>query len=220
MAVVAFVRPQASLVAEAVGVAGCAEFGEAENRLRLYGRAMRLCFIFVLAAWLILQTGCLLSLFLHFQFGIVAGTVDGTIAFKFWPLIDDFNPDHGVSNAFSPHIFPLSVEIFYAIILMIASVPFCASLLYLAKLFSLYSRGEVFTPHNATVMRRIGHSIMATGYSPLLLGPFAHWIGVLRPVTGMTGGMITFVFLGIVLLAISHVMDIGQRIKQDQEDIL
>ena len=69
-------------------------------------------------------------------------------------------------------------------------------------------------------MRRVGHCLMATGYSPLLLGPVAHAIGVLRPVTGVTEGMIAFFFMGMILLAISRVMAIGQRLQQDQEDIL
>ena len=220
MAIVAFVRLTPSVAVESVGVPGCLDFGEAESRLRLYGRAMRLCFVLVLTAWVVLQIGCLLSLFLHFRSGVVVGTINGTIAFKFWPLIDYFSPNHALSNAFSPHVFPLDVSVSYAIILMIASAPFCASLLYLAKLFDLYSHGEVFTQRNATVMRRIGHSIMATGYSPLLLGPAAHAIGVLKPVSGMTDGMIAFCFVGLILLAISHVMEIGQRLRQDQEEIL
>jgi len=181
---------------------------------------MKFCFLFVLALWVILQVGCVLSLFLHFRSGIVVGTIDGSLAFKFWPLIDYFAPTHALSHEFSPHVFPLHVSIACSAILIMASVPFCAALLYLAQLFNLYLHGEVFSQRNAIVMRRIGHSIMATGYSPLLLGPLAHTIGVLKPITGLTDAMIAFVFLGLVLLAISHVMEIGQRMQQDQEEIL
>ena len=220
MAVVAFVMSEPGRAAAPAGVRGCPEFREAESRLRVYGRAMRFCFIFVFSAWVILQIGCIFSLFLHFRSGIVVGTVDGTVAFKFWPLIDYFSPGHASSNAFIPHVFPPNVALCYAIILMVAAVPFCGSLLFLAKLFGLYSHGEVFTQRNTTVMRRIGHSMMATGYSPPLLGPLAHAIGVLKPVTGITDTMIAFVFLGLILLAISHVMEIGHRLRQDQEDII
>jgi hypothetical protein len=181
---------------------------------------MRLCFILILALWVMLQIGCLMSLFLHFRSGIVTGTIDGTLAFKFWRPVDYFSPNHALSGAFVPHVFPLGVEIGYSVILIVASVPFCASLFYLAELFDLYSRGEVFTRHIATMMRRIGHAIMATGYSPLLLGPVAHAIGVLKPISGITDGMIAFVVVGLSLLAISHVMEIGRRLRQDQEDIL
>ena len=218
MAVVAFVRPDPGPVpAPAYGVGAD---GAAESRLRVYGRAMRLCFLVVLALWGSLQIGCLLSLFLHFQAGIVAGIRDGTVAFKFWPMIEYFSPHYELKDGFSPHVFPLGVAIGYSLIMVIASVPFCASLLYLAKLFDLYSRREIFTQRTTSVMRRIGHSILATGYSPLLLGPFAHAIGVLKPVSGITEGMIAFVFVGLILLAISHVMEIGQRMRQDQEEIL
>ncbi len=220
MTVVAFAPPKPSLAAEPVGVSEYAACGAAESRLRLYGLAMRFCFMLVLGTWAILQIGCLLSLFLHFQSGIVAGTINGTLAFKFWPPIDYFSPSHASASAFVPHAFPTAVAIGYSLILFVASVPFCAALFYLAELFGRYSHGEVFTQRNATVMRRMAHSILATGYSPLLLGPLAHAIGVLRPITGITDAMIAFMLLGLILLAISHVMEIGKRLQQDQEAFL
>ncbi len=219
MAVVAFVRPQPDIVAKPAGPVGWSEPGMAYGRLRLYGRAMKFCFIAVLASWVVLQVGCVLSLFLHFP-GIVAGTIDGSIAFKFWPPVEYFAPTHALAHEFAPKVYPPAVSIVFAAILIVASVPFCAALGYLAQLFTFYSRGEVFTERNTIVMRRIGHSIMATGYSPLLLGPIAHLIGVLKPVTGVTDAMIAFFLVGLILLAISHVMTIGQRLQQDQEEIL
>jgi uncharacterized membrane protein len=158
--------------------------------------------------------------FTDWLFAFVTGTIDGTIAFKFWPSIDYFSPNHALSSIFVPRVYPPNIAICYAAILMVASVPFCASLLYLEKLFSLYSRGEVFTTRNVMVMRCVGHSILATGYSPLLLGPIAHAIGVLKPISGVTDGMIAFALVGLILLAIAHVMEIGQHMRQDQEDIL
>jgi len=56
--------------------------------------------------------------------------------------------------------------------------------------------------------------------SPLLLGPIAHAIGVLKPISGITDGMIAFALVGLILLAIAHVMEIGRHMRQDQEDIL
>lgn len=220
MPVVPFVRSKPDFIAPSASLSIASRFGTAENKLRAYGRAMRLFFGFVFAGWMILQIGCLLSLFLHFRSGIVVGEIDGTLAFKFWPLLNYFSPNHALSNVFMPYDFPLLVSVSYAVIFVIASAPFCASLLYLMELFSLYSNGEVFERRNTTVMRLIGHSVMATGYAPFLLGPVAHEIGVLKPITGVTDGMIAFVFVGLILLAISHVMDIGERLRQDQEDIL
>ncbi len=220
MPVVPFARSEPDFIAPSASLSIPSRFGTAENKLRAYGRAMRLFFGFVFAGWMILQIGCLLSLFLHFRSGIVVGEIDGTLAFKFWPLLNYFSPNHALSNVFMPYDFPLLVSVSYAVIFVIASAPFCASLLYLMELFSLYSHGEVFARRNTTLMRRIGHSVMATGYAPFLLGPVAHEIGVLKPITGVTDGMIAFVFLGLILLAISHVMDIGERLRQDQEEIL
>lgn len=220
MNVVAFVRPEPDRDVAPAGAPGREVASEAEARLRLYGLAMKFCFMVVLASWVALQIGCVLSLFLHFRSGIVVGTIDGSIAFRFWAPIDYLAPAHALAREFSPKVFPVSVSIAFTMILAVASVPFCASLSYLAQLFALYSRGKAFTRRNATVMRRLGHSIMATGYSPFLLGPIAHMIGVLRPVTGLTDKMIAFVFLGLILLAISHATEIGQRMQQDQEAIL
>jgi uncharacterized membrane protein len=214
MAVIAFVRPEPALMAAP------AQSCPAQSKLRLYGRTLSACFLALLALWLAEQIGCLLSLFLHFHAGIVAGTINGTLAFKFWPALDDFSPTHALSNAFVPHIFPAPVAIAYALILLVASVPFCAALWYLARLFTFYAHGEIFTPRTEAVMRRIGHAVLATGYSPFLLGPFAHAIGVLKPVTGVTSAMIACVILGLILLAMSHVMAIGQRLQQDQEGFL
>ena len=216
MAVVAFVGSKPEVLGAPDGSAD----GKADGRLRLYGRLMRLCFILILAAWVALQTGCLLSLFLHFRSGVVVGTIDGSLAFKFWPVVDYLVPTHASARAFSPKAYPLDVSVAFSSILIVASVPFCASLAFLAQLFTFYSRGEVFTRRNVIVMRRIGHSLAATGYSPFLLGPLAHMLGVLKPITGVTDGMIAFFFVGLILLAISHVMAIGQRLQQDQEDIL
>ena len=220
MAVVTLVRPAPDSFAKPTGAAGWAEPGEAYGRLRLYGRTMKVCFSIVLAAWITLQAGCLLSLFLHFRSGIVVGTIDGTIAFRFWPPIEYFVPTHTQAHEFVPTIYPFAVSTVFSMILLVASVPFCCSLAFLGQLSTCYSRGEVFSQRNTIVMRRIAHSVMATGYSPLLLGPFAHMIGVLKPVTGVTNGMIAFCLVGLVLLAISHVMTIGQRLQQDQEEIL
>jgi uncharacterized membrane protein len=214
MAVVAFVRP------EPATIAAPAQICPAESQLLLYGRALSACFTTLLAVSLAVQTGCLLSLFLHFRAGIVAGTINGTVAFKFWPALDYFSPTHALSSAFVPHIFPACVAIAYAMILLIASVPFCAALWYLARLFALYAHGEIFTPRTEAVMRRVGHAVLATGYSPFLLGPAAHAIGVLKPVTGVTNAMIACMLLGLILLAMSHVMAIGQRLQQDQESFL
>ncbi len=220
MAVVVLVRPKPDILATPTAAAGSAGLGTAYDRLRLYGRTMTFCFIAVLVAWMTVQVGCLLSLFLHFRSGIVVGEIDGSIAFRFWPLVDYFAPAHALAHEFVPKIYSPAVATGFSAILILASVPFCCSLAFLAQLFTFYSRGEVFERRNTIVMRRIGHSIMATGYSPLLLGPFAHMIGVLRPVTGVTDGMIAFCLVGLVLLAISHVMTIGQRLQQDQEEIL
>lgn len=219
MTVIAFVRtgPDHAMPADATGRA---EEARAELRLRRYGVMMKFCFIAVLAFWVALQVGCVLSLFLHFRSGIVVGTVDGTVAFRFWAPLDYLACAHAFSREFAPTLLPPEVAVGFTMILIVASVPFCASLAYLAQLFGAYSKGEVFTRTTASVMRRIGHSVMATGYSPLLLGPIAHMIGVLKPVTGVTDAMIAFVFMGLVLLAISHVMAIGQRLQQDQEDII
>ena len=214
MAVIAFVGPEpdAALPARLDG--------EAHRRLRLYGRVMTGCFVVVLARWVLLQVGCLPSVFLRFRSGIVVGTIDGTLAFRFWPAVDYFSPTHGLAHEFRPRAYSRAVAIAYAGILIVASVPFCASLAWLAQLFALYSRGEVFTDRNAAVMRRGGYALTCTGYSPLLLGPVAHAVGVLRPVTGVTDGMIVFFVAGLILLALSHVMTIGVRLQQAQEEIL
>ena len=215
MPVIAFVKPEP----DAVALPTRLDDG-AHRRLRRYGRMMTGSFIVVLTLWVILQVGCLLSLFLRFRSGIVVGTIDGTLAFRFWPAVDSVSPTHALAHEFRPRVYSRAVAIAYAGILVVASVPFCASLAWLAQLFGLYSRGEVFTDRNAAVMRRIGYALTCTGYSPLLLGPLAHLVGVLRPVTGVTDGMVVFFVAGLILLALSHVMAIGARLQQDQEDIL
>ena len=125
MAVIAFVRSEPDVV---VAPTVSDSSGKADSWLRLYGRTMKLCFIFVLASWVALQIGCLLSLFLHFRSGIVVGTIDGSLAFKFWPVVDYFVPTHALANEFSPKTYPLAVSIAFTAILIVASAPFCASL--------------------------------------------------------------------------------------------
>ena len=220
MTVVTFVRPEPELLVEPVARPPVVGAGTARSRLRFYGGAMSFGFLVVLVAWVATQIGCLLSMFLHFRSGIVTGTIDGTLAFRFSQPLGYLDLVHARSQGFSPATFSSSVAAAYTAILVTAAVPFCSALVLLSRLFRFYSRGEVFTDRNTIIMRRIGHSVMATGYLPLLLGPAAHAIGVLKPVTGVTGGMIAFLFMGLILLAISDVMTIGQGLQQDQEEIL
>ncbi len=220
MTVVTFVRPEPEFLVEPVARPPVVEAGSARSRLRFYGSAMRFSFLAVLAAWVATQIGCLLSMFLHFRSGIVTGTIDGTLAFRFSQPLAYLDLVHARAQGFSPTTFSGSVAAAYSAILVTASVPFCSALVLLSRLFRFYSRGEVFTDRNTIIMRRIGHSVMATGYLPFLLGPAAHAIGVLKPVTGVSGGMIAFLFVGLILLAISDVMTIGQGLQQDQEEIL
>jgi hypothetical protein len=218
MNVVAFARPEppSRVLAEVDRV----PTDKAENRLRWHGRAMRLCLLALLAAWLALQSLCLLSLFLRFRSGIVAGTIDGTLAFRFWPLVEYFSPDHAQRAAFVPRIFPFGVCAGYTLILALAALPFCAALLYLAELFGLYAAGEILTRRTTRAMRRAGQCLIATGVSPLLLGPAAHALRILRPLSGISAGMIVFFLVGLMLVAFSNTVEIGDRLRREQEEIV
>lgn len=220
MSVVAFVKPELRSPPEPRGAPGVAHPGSAASRLRVYACGIRLCLKSVLALWGTLQIACLLSLFLHFRAGIVAGTVDGTLAFRYLPPLGYLAPNMSASAAFIPHAFPQWVALAYAAIAVIASAPFCAALHYLAELFELYAQGLVFTKRNTALVRRVGHLVMATGYLPLALGPFAHSIGILKPVTGVSVAMIGFIVAGLAVLAVSNVAEIGDQMRQDQEGIL
>jgi Protein of unknown function (DUF2975) len=215
MAVVSFVRPDHPCPA----VPAARVPDEAEIRLKIYGRLLSRCFLVLFALFVFQVAGCVLSLFLHFRSGIVVGELDGTLSFYSWSPLDYVSLSLE-GDRFQPHDFPFHVCLLVAPLLIVVASPIALFLWFLFRLFGLYSEGQIFKAQNTLVMRRLGHAMMAWGYMPILCMPVFHWIGVARPTFAVTKEMLMSVFLGLVLLAISHVMEIGWRIQKEQEEII
>jgi hypothetical protein len=173
-----------------------------------------------LTLWVILQSMCILSLFCHFRTGVEAGMIDGTLAFRFWWLLDYINPAHAQIGRFQPRTFTVLRAVLFSALLITSSIPFVAAVCYLLRLLDGYRRGQVFGHKDTHTMRMLAYTTIATGCSPFFLAPFAHMIGMLKPVTGITGTMIGIVILGLVLYVLSHVLEVGRQLQREQETFL
>jgi hypothetical protein len=192
---------------------------EAKIRLRIYGRLLSRCFLLVFALFIVQVAGCILSLFLHFRSGIVVGNVDGNLSFYSWSPLDYVSLALG-NSSFHPEDFPTFTCFLVTPVLLVAASPIALVLWYLFRLFDLYAKGQIFKAKNTLIMQRLGHCMMACGYMPILCLPIFHWIGVIRPAFVITKEMLMSIFLGLVLLAISRVMEIGWRIQKENEEIV
>lgn len=215
MAVVAFLRPEHSPPLGEIAIGPT----ESEIRLRIYGSFLSRFFLAALLFHAIQAAAIEVSLFAHFRWGIVAGEVNGEMIFNIWSPLD-FVSDDQTSSLFHPKFYPLSTCLLASPILIFQQLPFALFLWFLSRLFGLYAQGKIFGNQDAFIMRKISYSLVAMGLLPLPLFPLAHWLGIYSHGFVLNMSMLSCVFLGLVLLAIAHVLEIGSLMRREQEGIL
>jgi hypothetical protein len=173
-----------------------------------------------LALWSLLQLACVLALFGYVGPVAEAGMIDGSLAFRFWGAIDYVNPAHAHMAHFRLENFPPAEAVSFSVVLILASAPFVTAMCYLIRLLESYRRQQIFGQANAHDTRMLAFATIATGTSPFFLAPIAHIIGMLKPVTGVSGAMIGVTLIGSLLLVVSLVMDIGVQLQREQESFL
>lgn len=192
----------------------------ARKRLGRYGGALMVGVATALALWTLLQLACVLALFGYAGPVAEAGIIDGSVAFRFWGAVDYVNPAHAHMAHFRPEIFPPAKAVAFSSVLILASAPLVIAMGYLIRLLESYRRQQIFGQGNARDTQMLAVSTIATGTSPFFLAPIAHLIGMLKPVTGVSGAMIGVTLIGCLLLVVSLVMDIGVQLQREQESFL
>ncbi|MFS3133840.1 DUF2975 domain-containing protein [Gluconacetobacter sacchari] len=190
-----------------------------ERRLRIYGRVLSMVAALAFSLNLVVDCGSAATLFFHFRHFIISGYYRGSTAVYCWSPLDMF--DWEITGAdFVPHDFPVGVALKLMPTLLIMSAVQLSFFWSLYQLFRLYAEGTVFGPRNTAAMRRMGAVLVAYGIAPMLLAPLEFAMNLVSRAIFLNGEILGYVFLGLVMMAIAHVMDIGRRIQQEQSEII
>lgn len=94
----------------------------------------------------------------------------------------------------------------------------------LRRLFGLYAKGAIFRADNVRCFRELGWSLFAWAGASFLFNPLAgiiltfHWKpGTRLLVINLDSQDLLAVFMGLVVLTVSWVMDQGRRLAEEQE---
>lgn len=209
MTVVAFIRPTPTGVEAAVRDAS--ETRE-ESRLRLYGKTLSALFIVLLIACSTLVAVGFLALLCRSKIFIAAGTFDGQMGFSVFSEIQ---------RGFVPvsHL-PVWVSTLAAVLLIVRFLPGLMILWYLHRLFSLYANGWIFSNRHTLQIQRISYVVLMYSVIRFITHPAMYAIGLAPDIIKYDIQQLDASVLGLILLAVAHVMAIGNRIQQEQEDYI
>jgi len=191
---------------------------EAERRLICYARALRALFFGLLAV-----SGALLAvgsaaLALRSGTYVVAGTVNHRLTFM--GVIGA-----PVAGMTSQDFIPVSRLPTWATslgspLLILRFLPGLLILIFLYRLFDLYAKGEVFTFATTREIRNISCSVLAYSCVSLVTHPLMYFLGLFPEVFSWDVQQIDALVLGVILLAVTYVMKIGNRIQEEQKDYI
>ncbi|MGA7674597.1 MAG: DUF2975 domain-containing protein [Rhizomicrobium sp.] len=101
----------------------------------------------------------------------------------------------------------------------IAMMPFFFIFWHLRGLFALYAAGTVFARQNATHLKRIGIWLIAYPFAKLAANILFRMAGGLDHAWFHMLGVQALV-LGIIVVAIAHVMEFGHEIEQEKDSFI
>ncbi|WP_342629876.1 DUF2975 domain-containing protein [Nguyenibacter vanlangensis] len=216
MTVVAFVRPTPVEAA----VRDAPETRE-ESRLRLYGKTLSALFMVLLISCSTLVLVGFTALLCRTRIFVSAGTLGGQMGFAFSSTFDPLAWSSEIQRGFVPvsHL-PVWVSTLAAVLLIIRFLPGLMILWYLHRLFSLYAQGSIFTNSHTLQMQRIAYAVLLYSVIRFITHPAMYAIGLAPDIIKYDIQQLDASVLGLILLAVAHVMAIGSRIQQEQEDYI
>lgn len=132
---------------------------------------------------------------------------------------------HGV--AFEPGLLSPVLRLLGFCVSMIPGAIAVWALLHLANLFGCFSRLQFFTTDTARSFRQFALAVLLTGLARPIAGGLMSLVTTMGNTPGnrfvsLTAGdsEMTAVFLGVVLLVVAWVMEQGQRIVEENEQIV
>jgi hypothetical protein len=103
---------------------------------------------------------------------------------------------------------------------LLTPATYLLAMAFLYQLFGLYAQGIVFSQRNVTILRRIGYTLIAVDLVKIiqsaLTGPVLGWLGVVKPYLTIEFGIGALV-VGLAIVLISHVMNVGCRIYETDQ---
>lgn len=191
---------------------------EAERRLYGYAKLLRAVFFAMLAISSTLVATGAMALLLRNSAYVVAGTVGQRLSFL--AVIGTPTTEMTGQHFVPAYKLPILTTTVGAPIFLLRFLPGLLILLFLYKLFNLYARGEVFTFATTSEIRNISYSVLAYSCISLITHPIMYLLGLFPELISYDMQQIDAFFLGIILLAVTYVMQIGNRIQEEQKDYI
>lgn len=191
---------------------------EAERCLKGYARSLRALFFGLLAVSCTLLAAGVAALTFRSGAYVVAGTVNHRLTFM---AMIGMPTDGITSQDFIPvSQLPIWVTSLGAPLLILRFLPGLLVLMFLYRLFDLYAKGEVFTFATTREIRNISCSVLAYSCVSLITHPLMYFLGLFPEVFSWEIQQIDALVLGVILLAVTYVMKIGNRIQEEQKDYI
>jgi hypothetical protein len=99
-----------------------------------------------------------------------------------------------------------------------------AGLLYLVRLFGLYARGMIFTSGNVACYRKLGHVILWSMAASIVHSSLMTVVLTLdnppgqRMISfGISSSEIARLLIGMTVLLVSWIMEVGREIQEEQQ---
>jgi hypothetical protein len=194
-----------SMIASAVAPGG---HSTAASRLHRQSRLLTLFFTGLLA-WVILMTAVIVAVALFY-----GGTRIGMANGMGWVYPDTLPPGFVPLSAF-----PFPQRLAGAASFTLMWSPAILVVAHLRGLFALYAEGIVFAQENAWRIRRIGLWLIAWAAAPTAGHLLVTAAGILDR-GWLRASSVHALILGVLLLVIAQVMELGRQIEQERSEFV
>jgi len=123
----------------------------------------------------------------------------------------------GPPNSVAFGSLPLHHRLIYCLVGIVRATPIIMLFWSLRSLFRLYARGRVFAPENGRTFSRIGLWLCAYALSPFVCHLFLSATGYEIDKNWAHMASVQAFVLGLLVLVIGQVMQVGREIEEDRE---
>jgi hypothetical protein len=123
----------------------------------------------------------------------------------------------GPPNSVAFGSLPLHHRLVYCLVAIVRATPIIMLFWSARGLFRLYAQGRVFAPANAVQFSRIGMWLCAYALSPFLCHLFLDATGYEIDKNWAHMASVQAFVLGLLVLVIGQVMQVGREIEEDRE---
>jgi hypothetical protein len=176
----------------------------AQRRVRLGSRALAWLFTGLLALSTAILVGALVTMLFY----------KGELV-RIGP--DNCYIGEGPPNSVAFGSLPLPHRLIYGLVGIVRATPIIMLFWSVRALFRLYARGEVFSPENGRSFSRIGGWLCAYALAPFICHLFLSATGYEIDRNWAHMASLQAFVLGLLVLVIGQVMQVGREIEEDRE---